>query len=480
MGNPSAWVFLILLGSYSFFWHARDWNTASRLMLTYALVDSGTIRLDGLDHQTGDIALFEGHYYTDKLPGYSFLGVIPYALCRASGMPPHPLDREGMPYWPGDYAVTLAVSGVATALLGAWLTAFAQGLGVGPRRAALVGLAFGLATPSYPYATLAYGHNITALVLFGAFVLIGTGPARRDRSLCAGLLSTLAIVLELQSAPVAGILGLFIMTRPIVGSRTWRDVAAYALGATFPLLFLAGYNLTAFGKPWDMGYFHHATPRFEKVHSAGNPLGLRPPDWSKLPDLLIGRYRGLLFHAPVLWLAPAGWIVLAVRGAWGLLLVTLSACLAVFLVNLSYPEWTGGWSTGPRLLVPLLPFAMVPVAAILATGSRGVTGLAIVLSIVGGVLMLLYQGVGARIPDLLGLQRLEDPLFTVVWPLWRGDPLPRWWVGVRHSRTLVSMIWPERPYSPEWSQFLPLVLTQSLLIIVMNRLVRRPAGRQAA
>ena len=41
---------------------------------------------------------------------------------------------------------------------------------------------------------------------------------------------------------------------------------------------------------------------------------------------------------------------------------------AVFLVNLSYPEWTGGWSTGPRLLVPLLPFAMLPVAALLATG----------------------------------------------------------------------------------------------------------------
>ncbi len=27
---PAAGVFLILLGSYAFFWHSRDWNTASR------------------------------------------------------------------------------------------------------------------------------------------------------------------------------------------------------------------------------------------------------------------------------------------------------------------------------------------------------------------------------------------------------------------------------------------------------------------
>lgn len=198
-------------------------------------------------------------------------------------MAPHPLDREGIPYWPADYAVTLTVSGLATALLGAWLTAFARGLGVGPRRAALVGLAFGLATPAYPYATLAYGHNITALAQFGAFVLIGTGPSRCDRSLFAGLLSTSAVVVELQSAPVAAVLVLYLLTRPIVGTRTWKDVVAFVLGAVVPLLFLAGYDVAAFGKVWDVGYFHHATERFAKVHSAGNPWDWAPRTGPRLP-----------------------------------------------------------------------------------------------------------------------------------------------------------------------------------------------------
>ena len=40
MKRPALGVFLILWASYAFFWHARDWNTASRLMLTYSLVDA--------------------------------------------------------------------------------------------------------------------------------------------------------------------------------------------------------------------------------------------------------------------------------------------------------------------------------------------------------------------------------------------------------------------------------------------------------
>ena len=38
MRRPALGVFLILWASYAFWWQARDWNSASRLMLTYALV----------------------------------------------------------------------------------------------------------------------------------------------------------------------------------------------------------------------------------------------------------------------------------------------------------------------------------------------------------------------------------------------------------------------------------------------------------
>ena len=57
-------------------------------------------------------------------------------------------------------------------------------------------------------------------------------------------------------------------------------------------------------------------------------------------------------------------------GSRSLAIVSFLVCASVLLVNLSYPEWTGGWSTGPRLLVPLIPFAMIPVAGLLAERGR--------------------------------------------------------------------------------------------------------------
>ena len=105
--------------------------------------------------------------------------------------------------------------------------------------------------------------------------------------------------------------------------------------------------LLAFGSPWEMGYFHHATAMFARVHSRANPLGLRSPDLALVGPLLWGQFRGLFFYAPILLLAPLGWLVMMSPGRRSLALLTLAISVAVFLVNLSYPEWTGGWSTGP-------------------------------------------------------------------------------------------------------------------------------------
>ena len=115
--RPALWVFVILFGSYAFFWHTRDWNTASRLMLTYALVDRGTVAITGLEQQTNDKAFFEGQYYSDKFPGFSLLATLPYAIAKiALRLPSHPLNVAAFPYWDADYWSTLGTSGLFTAL----------------------------------------------------------------------------------------------------------------------------------------------------------------------------------------------------------------------------------------------------------------------------------------------------------------------------------------------------------------------------
>ena len=83
LGRPELWVFVILLGSYAFFWHSRDWNTASRLMLTYALVDRGTIAITGLEQQTNDQGPVSGPVLFRQAAGFFVAGGA--AVCDRQG-----------------------------------------------------------------------------------------------------------------------------------------------------------------------------------------------------------------------------------------------------------------------------------------------------------------------------------------------------------------------------------------------------------
>ncbi len=327
MRDPRRGVVLIVvltsLVSNAYFWHARDWNSASRLMLTYAMVDRGTVAINGLEDQTRDRARIGSTYYSDKLPGFSLLAVPAYVVEKMLfGLPDHPLNQPGFTHWPADYGITLGTSGLATALTAGLLVLLSFDLGCGPRRAALVGLAYALGTPAYVYATLSYGHQVTAYALLGAYGLVRGAESRKWASswtALAGLLAALAAVVEIQVGPVSAVVGLYLIAL-VAGKRlSRRCLGTFALGALVPTLVLLIYNQLAFGGPLDMGYFHEDIAQFRGVHSAENPLGLRRPDWSRAGPLLWGGYRGLLFYAPILLLAPAGWVVLAVRRRWGTL-----------------------------------------------------------------------------------------------------------------------------------------------------------------
>jgi hypothetical protein len=472
--RPEGWVFVILLASYAYFWQGRDWNSASRLMLTYALVDRGTLSIDGLDDQTHDIAKFEGHYYSDKTPGFSLLAVGPYAIAKkVFRLPDHPLNQRGFAHWPADYWITLGTSGLFSALSGALLVGLARDLGCGPRPSALVGLAYGLSTPAFAYATLAYGHQVAGFALLASFSLLWKKSERpRLRAALAGFLASYASVVEIQVGPVSAILGIYLLVLVIGKRQPISTILAFGLGAAVPTLILLTYNYLAFHSPWKMGYFYEDLEKFKEVHSSSNPLGMRRPDWSKLGELVWGERRGLVWFAPIVLLTIPGLVALLVRRRWGMAIVSASTMAAVLLVNLCYPEWTGGWSTGPRLLVPMLPFAMIPIAGLLAEGGRWASVPAVLLTLLGAILILGFVAIGARVPDFVA-----RPLVDGVWPLLRGDrPLPVWVFGERYARNLVTLALPETfkrlPGWAGWVSVVPLILFQSGMVGLMLRSIR--------
>ena len=263
-------------------------------------------------------------------------------------------------------------------------------------------------------------------------------------------------------------LGLSLLALVLTGRRSPGCLVTFSVGAAVPTALLLGYNWLAFDSPWRMGYFFLVMDRFKEVHSSANPLGLNRPDLAKIRELLWGERRGIFLFAPILGLTPFGLLLWTRTRRKALAGLIAAICLAIFLVNLSYPEWTGGWTTGPRLLVPLLPFACLAVAPLLARGGRPVLMLVAMLAALGAGEMLLFGGVGGRVPD--GIAR---PLVDGVWPIWRGGRLPWWVYGRRFAPNLVTLAFPriERELGPGlgWLVFAPLVIGHAVAIVTFWR-----------
>lgn len=427
----SLWIFLAVWLAAGWFHQSRDWNVASRLMLVYALGDRGTVSIDGLQRQTGDLAFKDGHYYCDKAPGFSLLATPSYVVGKTLfGWPDHPINRDGFAYWPADAWVTWFSSGLASGLIALLLFQILTKSRIPEKPAAVAAIFTIWASPMAVYATLAYGHQVAScLLLAAASIPLTNIKVSQKKAMLIGLLAGFAVLTELAQAPVAVAIGLAVLASEFQFKTILQNATGMLLGALPSALVLFAYNFIAFGSPLDMGYFHHATQQFAKVHSADNPLGLGAPDFSRLGPLFWGEYRGLLFYAPWVALAPVGWLLMIRRKQWKMLWITLAGFLVPLWVNLSYPEWTGGWSTGPRLLLPALPW--LGLAAGFSLQLKPSRFFAIPAYAWGWILAILFLGTGGRIS-----QDIARPMRDAVIPLWSGGKLPPFWPGERFARAV--------------------------------------------
>ena len=288
------------------------------------------------------------------------LATVPYAIARlVLRLPSHPLDQAAFPYWAADYWATLGTSGLFTAGTAVLLVLWARELGCSARKACLIGLAYGLATPAYVYATLAYGHQAVRIcpvrVVFPP--VEKETPARLIPSVPRRLPGGLRGRDRASGRAGVGDPG-FLPAGPVPARRP----APRCPGA------LRGRGARPDPDPADLQPARLRIALGHGLFSSRDTAVRRRPQRRQSPRpesspigsgksslaLLWGRYRGLTFYAPILLLTVPGWVVLIVRRHWDLAVVTFSVVIAVVLVNLFYPEWTGGWSTGPRLLVPLI------------------------------------------------------------------------------------------------------------------------------
>jgi len=406
-----------LLVSYAWFYQAGGWNQNTRFDLVRAVVEQGTLRIDDYRSNTGDLARAGGHWYTDKAPGQSFAAV-PVVLAlrpavRLLGADPASPAGIAALSW-GATVATAALPVVIAALL---LVRLGRRLGAGEGGGAFAAVAMGLATPMWAYATLFWGHPLSAGCLVAAFAaaaeLGDAGSRRRDLllSAAAGGTAAWAAVTEFPSAPAAAGIAVLLLHQARGRGALVRCAAAAGGAAAAVFLLLFWYNWQAFGSILSTGY--------SNVYGWDVKEGVRGVTWPKpavLWSILFGTRAGLLALAPALAAAPVG-LVLARRRAPAAVAAAAFIAAYYLLFNAAYKFWGGGWSYGPRHLSPAIPFLCLGLAPLWSRAPAWGRGLLAAGALAGFARAFVVVATTAQTPE-----EVERPWRELHWPAFmEGD-----------------------------------------------------------
>jgi hypothetical protein len=344
----------------------REPNTMSRLYLALAIAEDGRFEVDAQVARHGrveDLATRDGHFYSDKAPGASFL-LAPIAwFLRATAVP---VDPD-----PSAILIALRLLGVSLPTVLFWIATrsfWAEQAGDAQRGLAVL-LAGALGTPFFVYATLLYPHVQAGMLAFVAFLLVRNAAAidaqdprgARMRVAVAGFCLALASITDYIVLLVVPVLSAYAVWCRSGGSAA--RLAVLCAGALLPAMAGAFYHDTCFGSPFALGFHHEADPHYRAAYATGF-FGIQPPTARALFGVTLGSQRGVFHLAPVLLLAPFGFARALTRpGARAETAAAIGSVAGILLFAITTLDWTSGWAFGCRYLVPAIPFLLVGVAA---------------------------------------------------------------------------------------------------------------------
>ena len=215
------------------------------------------------------------------------------------------------------------------------LFALGRRLGAPLRAAALVAAGTVLGTYLLPYGRDFFTEPLVAL---GLVAMIERALAGRERH--AGAWLAVAVLARPQSAVFAPLLAAFLVAQH--GALDREALRAVARSAP-PLLAAAAitvvYNLVRFGDALQFGYVEPGDHGFSTPLSEG------------ARGLLLSPEKSIVLFAPALVLVPFALAALW-RGRRALAVLLVAIFAASFVLAATWWSWMGGWSWGPRLVIP--------------------------------------------------------------------------------------------------------------------------------
>jgi 4-amino-4-deoxy-L-arabinose transferase-like glycosyltransferase len=363
------WTFLFFLALYLLSrgegFYSTDGETMLRL--TWAIVDKGRLSIPCTEDLPSAIRGPDGKCYSRYGLGQP-LAAIPFYL----------LGKGIAALWPGaDYGAVIRFcvslfNQLVTALTCALMALFgsrlyrSQAMGLG------LAVAYGLGTMAWPYAKFYFSEPLTTLCLLTAVY----GLYRQKEQpgpgwlLAAGGAFGYALLTRLSSLIVLPLLVGYLLY-----VRRAKVIRALALFLTPATLFLAVnflYSYLAFGGPL--------------ASYAGESWST--PFLVGLYGLLFSPGKSLFLFVPLTLFSPLALVRLFKADYKGEAVLFACTVLAYLLFHAGWWTWHGGWSWGPRFLVPVLPFLILPLGVLWSEGTRTRWAL-IVLGALGVAVQLL-------------------------------------------------------------------------------------------
>ncbi len=417
-------LFISFLIIYVYFVNWYGWNEESHFALTRAIVEENRFEINSFYNLTGDRSTYEGHYYSDKSPGLSFLAspvymvwkLVYYNLFPKSFIKIHTTGKEYITTFHGRipiytyinpgffilnsmFLVTVFTSSVFSALTVLLVYKISTKIVRGERRRIVITIAYALGTLAFPYALHFMSHAIATFFAFFAFYLLfNTKIMKIKRSqknfLLAGLTVGFAVVVE-NFLIITIPLFLFYVFLLSTG-KYHKNFSIFFSALIVGILPLIIYNYTIFGSPLEFAsaYIDRKIYRSAYHRTAFNFLSLKNigscspsnqfvkysffssleqvfkyfhlipnPNPYVIVRLLIGPYRGLIFYSPILLLTFLGFYqILKKHKQYKLEVVFIVTIFLSLLIFISMrSNWWGGYCFGNRYLTLIVPFLFVPI-----------------------------------------------------------------------------------------------------------------------
>ncbi|OGL46548.1 MAG: hypothetical protein A2161_22270 [Candidatus Schekmanbacteria bacterium RBG_13_48_7] len=441
MKSKSEWfLFLIFFFIYTLFFHpVSDDNENSRYDLIFSLVELKTINIDQFEDNTQDKALFNGHYYSDKAIGTSFLGSLIY-------FPLHyfvhgfEVSRSFV-----QYIIRILVISIPSAAMVILLFRLITEFGLSQNKALVTVIFYGLGTSALPYSTVFHGHQLCGFFILVAYYIVLkdfkiSSHVSSKKGFIFGILLGFACITEFDTILIVP---LFIFLA-VSKTRRFAWLVWFFPGFILPMFLQSAYNWMCFGSPLILAYSHHVLP-----HRGIGFMGLVYPSFKSLYGILFSPFRGLFFYSPFLIFFILGVVKVFCRPIRFELLIAFFCMLFYIFLNISLVDWEGGACAGPRYLVPVIPFMIILLSQSLQRMKP--------------VSYFLYESLGwssAGIFLLITATNINLPLISK-FPL---SEITRYLLRIGDSNLLTSVIWK----NPTQFKILPLVLIVLFLFLYIR------------